>query len=116
MTCREAQSLIRKYIAEELSPRELERFIGHIRECGSCYDELETFFMIDRTVRYLDEGTEHSFNLKYLLEKDLREKEKALVRRKRKHCFFAVLTAVVIIAVVLAALELSGAFRISQLF
>ena len=34
VTCREAQNMIRDYIAGKLSPRELERFIGHIRDCG----------------------------------------------------------------------------------
>lgn len=115
MTCREAQSLIQKYIADDLSYRELGRFICHIRECGSCYDELETFFMIDRTVRYLDDGTEHSFNLKYLLEKDLLEKERALIRRGRRKKFFICLTAAAAVLIILAALEFSGIFRISQL-
>lgn len=116
MTCREAQNMIRDYIAGKLSPRELERFIGHIRDCGSCYDELETFFMIDRTVKYLDDGLDHSFNLKYLLEKDLREKEKALIWRRRKHIFWAVLLTAAAALIALAALDVLGIFRVTQLF
>lgn len=112
MTCKEAQGLIRPYIADELPARELEHFIEHIRECGKCHDELETFFMIDRTVKYLDDGKEHSFNLKHLLEEDLREKEKALARRRRKRLLFACLAAAAVIAAALAALELAGFARV----
>ena len=116
LTCKEAQSMIREYITGKLSGRDLERFIGHVRECRECYDELETFFMIDRAVRYLDEDTLHTFNLKSLLEKDLKEKERAVARRKRRRWLFAALTGVTALLTALMLLDVFGIFQVSRWF
>ena len=116
MTCKEAQSMVREYIAGELPPKELERFIEHVRGCGNCYEELETFFMIDRAVRYLDEETEHSFNLKTLLEKDLKEREHALARKRRSKWAIICLAVLVIVLMCLLLLDAFGIFQISRLF
>ena len=115
VTCKEAQSLIPKYIANKLTAKELEQFILHVRECQECYDELETFFMIDRAVRYLDEETEQFFNLKSLFEKDLKEKNHMLAKGKRRRRAGRVLSAAAVLLMALALLDLFGIVQISRL-
>ena len=108
--------MVLDYIADRLPQKELVRFIEHIRSCGDCYEELETFFMIDRSVRYLDDDTEHSFNLKSMLEEDLKEKEQRLIRRKRGKRALLWLAAVAALAMSLLILDIWGIFQISRLF
>ena len=46
--CRQAETLVARYIKHTLSTDELEEFLDHIEHCSSCYDELETYFIVDR--------------------------------------------------------------------
>ena len=41
--CRQAETLVARYIKHTLSTDELEEFLDHIEHCSSCYDELETY-------------------------------------------------------------------------
>ena len=77
LTCREILSMIPDYLNNNLSDRQLEKFLEHIQHCSSCYEELETNFMVDRTVRYLDKpgSGDTSFNLKPMLRQDLERKQ-----------------------------------------
>lgn len=43
--CRQAETLVARYIKHTLSTDELEEFLDHIEHCSSCYDELETYFI-----------------------------------------------------------------------
>ena len=52
MKCERALHLIDKYIDNKLSPRELREFIEHVRSCPECYDELETFYVINVGMKY----------------------------------------------------------------
>ena len=55
MTCRKAEEMVNKYIAHKLSVDELEDFLDHVESCSSCYDELETYFIVHRALQQLDE-------------------------------------------------------------
>ena len=47
MNCRTAEGMVNGYINHELSLKELEEFLGSCPEsCSSCYDELETHFIV----------------------------------------------------------------------
>ena len=46
MDCRTAESMVTRFIDHSLSMNELEGFLDHIELCPSCYDELETYFIL----------------------------------------------------------------------
>lgn len=83
MNCREAESLIQLYIDDKLPPKKLEAFISHVRKCPSCYEELETYFIIHYAVKYLDEDRQDSYNMTALLSENLNEKERHVRNHSR---------------------------------
>ena len=100
MKCEEALQKITPYIENRLQPRELEAFIEHITQCPSCYDELETYYIVSRAVQYLDDEKQDTYNIMELLKRDIRMKEQGLRRRRRMHwlVFFCLLTAAALLA------------------
>ena len=46
MNCQTAESMVNRYIEHDLSVDELEDFLEHVENCPSCYDELETYFIV----------------------------------------------------------------------
>lgn len=111
MDCREASARIQEYIDDTMTDRDLERFLEHIDNCVKCYDELETFFMIDRTVHYLDTDTDASYNLKPLLKQDLLLRRKKLnnARRLRRICLIILTIGIVLMAFII--LDSTGILR-----
>ena len=92
MNCREAELKVRPYIYDELTDEELEAFISHIRSCPSCYDELETYYTIYKTLNILDsnEATDIS-DVHRLLENDLLRKENSINRHHKLQDAFGIL-------------------------
>lgn len=82
MDCKTAQQMITSYIKRELTDRELEGFIEHIRECQECYEELEIYFTIHFALQKLDEDKNVSYNIQKMLKDDLRASERRVHRRK----------------------------------
>lgn len=82
MNCHTAESMIAKYISHSLSVQELEEFLAHIEGCPSCYDELETYFIVHEAVGQLDQGEQEVLDFKHLLEQDIRKSRKYIRRRK----------------------------------
>ena len=58
--CRIAESMVTQYINHSLSVDELEEFLDHISHCSSCYDELETYFIVHEAIQQLDEPEDMS--------------------------------------------------------
>lgn len=46
MDCRTAEGMVSSYIKHDLPLNELEEFLDHVQNCSSCYDELETYFIV----------------------------------------------------------------------
>ena len=46
MDCRTAEGMVSSYIEHKLPVNELEEFLDHVESCSSCYDELETYFIV----------------------------------------------------------------------
>ncbi len=61
--CRIAESMVTQYINHSLSVDELEEFLDHISHCSSCYDELETYFIVHEAIQQLDEPEDSSLHL-----------------------------------------------------
>ena len=69
--CRQAETLVARYIKHTLSTDELEEFLDHIEHCSSCYDELETYFIVHEVTQQLDDDSSDSvLDFKKLLEQD----------------------------------------------
>lgn len=54
MDCRTAESMVTRFIDHSLSVNELEEFLDHIETCPSCYDELETYFIVHEAMQQLE--------------------------------------------------------------
>ena len=71
---KDVTAMIPRYLSDDLSDRELIAFLKHINSCRECYEELETMFMVDRTIHYLDDGQDGSFDLTPELIRDMERK------------------------------------------
>ncbi len=61
-SCQEMNRYIPLFIKDSLSGEELSEFISHIKECESCYEEVEISFLVDETVKRLESDSE-SFDI-----------------------------------------------------
>ena len=81
-------------------PDELEEFLDHIEHCSSCYDELETYFIVHEAIQQLDEKEDGTvLDFRELLEQDIR-RSRRYIRQKRWLHFLSV---IFFMAVVIAA-------------
>lgn len=95
MKCEKVQGCIDAYIGHSLTRKELFAFIQHVKECPECYHELETYFIVDHTIRYLDDEGDGTYNIKKLLDEDLNRR---LAKLKRRNILLQSLLVIVIIA------------------
>ena len=84
MDCFEAKELAGEYINRSLPSQKMEEFIAHVRSCPSCYDELETYFIVDEALNQLSEEGETELDFKKLLDQDLKRSERRLVFERLK--------------------------------
>ncbi len=76
LSCSEAQKLVQPYINGKLSDSECEAFLAHVRSCPDCYDELETYFIIFYSLKYLDDDSKNtSYDLRKILNDQIRRNE-----------------------------------------
>ena len=102
MNCRIAEGMVNRYINHDLPVEELEEFLAHIEECSSCYDELETYFIVNEAMQQLNERSSGSIlDFKTLLEQDIRSSRRYI--RKKKICRFLTGLGMCALAILLAA-------------
>lgn len=84
MDCRTAEGMVNRYISHTLSISELEEFIAHVENCSSCYDELQTYYIVHEAMQQLDEDEEEGSVLDFqeLLEEDIRKSQHYILRKK----------------------------------
>lgn len=83
MDCRTAEGMVNSYIARTLSDKEMESFLNHIENCSSCYEELETYYIVHEATRQLSTDQEDIiYDFKGLLEAEI-SKTKAQIRLNR---------------------------------
>ena len=113
--CRDTAAMIPAFLSDELNDRDLRKFLDHVRRCRHCYEELETNYMVDRTVKYLNEDlpADTSFDLTPLLEKELREKSEEIGHESMIRVVRSIILFLTIILIVLFLLDLTGLFRIT---
>lgn len=83
MDCGTAESMVNRYIDHTLSVNELESFLEHVEECSSCYDELETYFIVHEAMQQLNEDSGESvLDFKDLLKQDIRKSRRYICKKK----------------------------------
>ncbi len=83
LDCRTAESMVARYINHTLKTDELEEFLDHIEHCSSCYDELETYFIVNKVTQQLVEQEDGCvLDFQNLLEQDIR-KSRRYIHHKR---------------------------------
>ena len=114
MKCRVAEVMVNRYINHTLTVDELEEFLEHVERCSSCYDELETYFIVHAAMNQLDNGdTEPVLDFKNLLEQDLKKSRRYV--RKKKIIRFLEIVSLCVLAGALISLLILGIFQIRQM-
>lgn len=98
MDCTAAESMVNRYINQTLSVEELEEFLEHIRSCSSCYDELETYFIVHEAMQQLNEDSSDSvLDFKELLELDLRRSRRYIRKKKAARFLLGLLVCLLLV-------------------
>ena len=118
MTCKEAQAMIPRFLKNSLSDREALRFMKHVGSCRKCHEELETNFMVERTIAFLNEDLPYdaSFDLTPLLDRELEEKQRSLKLKRRIRNIRMVIFAFTLVLIILLFLDLTGLFHVTAFF
>ena len=91
MDCRTAEGMVSSYIKHDLPLNELEEFLDHVQNCSSCYDELETYFIVHEVTQQLDDDSSDSvLDFKKLLEQDIRKSRRYIRKKKASWLMFGV--------------------------
>lgn len=104
LDCTHAQKLIQPYLNDELGTRAQAEFIAHIRDCETCRHELETSFIVEYALKYLDDDKMASFDIERLLEEYILRSEHRMQRRQIAEVFIWI--AIILMAVVIAGILL----------
>ncbi len=115
LECKDVQAMIPRFLSNSLHDRETLRFLRHVRNCKHCYETLETDFMVDRTVQFLNEDLpfDTSFDLTPLLARELEEKIYFLKYKKRIRIIRMVILIFTLALIVLFLLDLTGLFHVT---
>ena len=118
LSCKEAQAMIPGFLEDSLSDRESLRFLKHVGLCKKCHEELETNFMVERTVAFLNEDLpfDTSFDLTPLLAKKLEEKTRFLNQKLKISIIRTVILIFTLLLIALLVLDLTGLFHVTVFF
>lgn len=90
MDCKKAENLVSAYINKNMSLHDLRGFLAHIKSCASCYDELQTYYMVYFAMEHLENGESNpSYNMNTVLLEDLKHRERYVKREMAKRCILA---------------------------
>ena len=85
------EGMVSSYIKHDLPLNELEEFLDHVQNCSSCYDELETYFIVHEVTQQLDDDSSDSvLDFKKLLEQDIRKSRRYIRKKKASWLMFGV--------------------------
>ena len=85
MDCQTAEEMVNRYINHTLSLEDMESFLNHISTCSSCYDELETSFIVNEAMQRLtqeEEEEEGALDFRQLLDQDICRSRKYIRKMK----------------------------------
>ena len=93
MTCKEATQYIMPYINDEMTDKEVQRFLDHVEHCDDCYEELEVYYTLYAGLAQLDSDG-NDFDMRNLLEKAI-DVSKGRVRAHKQFNSFYILSQIV---------------------
>lgn len=96
MDCRTCESMVTRYINHSLTVEELEAFLDHVESCPSCYEELETNFVVHEALQQLDETDDGNLDFRSLLEQDIHKSRRYLRKNRLFHLMVGVLCMIMI--------------------
>jgi len=99
MECKEALSLIDLYNEDKLRGTQKEQFLLHVKNCPSCYEELDIKFIVTRGLKGLDSKEPTDFNFSGILNTKISGE---LEQIRRHHNVFR--TILLFILIVLTAI------------
>lgn len=85
MTCQESEQYIQAFVDDKLTGDELEAFLWHINNCHTCYDEMETSYLLKEALARLEDGT--SFDLHTELKEKISAMESFVIFRNHASIF-----------------------------
>ena len=97
MDCQNAEGLIDRYIARSLDTKTMAEFLEHVQSCPSCYQELETGFMVNAAMQHLSDEDDTDLDFRRLLRQDLKRTRHRIllsqVLRFLRICLYLLLAA-----------------------
>ena len=82
LDCVEAQKRIQPYLQRSLEDHECAQFLEHVRHCPVCREELETAYLVEHALQFLDEDGRDSFDVKHFVDEDIASAERMLITRR----------------------------------
>ena len=104
MKCIETKGYVDAYINHALSERQQEEFIRHVKTCPDCFQELETYFIVDVALKHFDDKKWSTYDISNLLQEDLDKRFRK--RQQKKFMVIAVIILAVIFVLFVARLML----------
>ena len=99
MTCEQARECVDAYINNTLPENKQEAFIRHVKSCPECFQDLETYFIVDVAIKYFDKGKDDTYDISNLLQKDL---DRRLMKHQNKRWMMIMLIIVAAIVVTMS--------------
>ena len=105
MDCKKAENLVPAYINKTMGLNELQEFITHVKSCSSCYDELQTYYMVYFAMEHLENGESNpSYNMNTVLLEDIRHRERYIKQERFKQGAWVLLAVLLLLLVTLLLL------------
>ena len=105
MDCKKAENLVSAYINKTMGLDELQEFIAHVKSCSSCYDELQTYYMVYFAMEHLENGESNpSYNMNTVLLEDIKHREHYIRQERFKQGVWVVIIILLILLVPLLLL------------
>lgn len=89
MTCKRAEKLVPQFLNDELDIEDLREFIGHIKTCEQCREELTIEFLVKEGLLRLENGAVFDLNRELGLRMAAAE-HKLKVRENLKLIYYTV--------------------------
>jgi len=102
MNCEQARDCVDAYISHTLPEKKQEEFIKHVKVCPECFQELETYFIVDVAIQYFDNRKDDTYDIRNLLQEDL---DKRLMKRQNRNWIIMIsITVTIVLAIIVAGL------------
>ena len=99
MTCKEATQYIMPYINDEMTDKEVQAFLEHIKSCKDCCEELEVHYTIYAGLAQLDSDG-NDFDMRGLLEEAIAESEGRVCAHKNFKVVYVLSQFVAIVSLI----------------